>query len=344
MRQLILIGFCIFGLVVGNQATVEEWLNLPPRPTSNAVEQLARATTMTRSAQRLFYRQDPSIEPKEAVLDRCRIADKGIILGCYIRRGSWSKIAIQRVTDPRLKGTMEVTAAHEMLHAAYEQLRLSERGEIQIDLAITAKNIEREPQYANLSKLLNQYRRNNPSVYDTELHSHIGTEVANLSPTLERYYQRYFTDRQRIVKLSKQSIAIKGKLEQESNQLRPEIEQLETELKQLDQQLSQAEARLQETHARLNAQAVDLQQTKQAAELAFLQRLPQANQRRSEFEQRKAQFNDQVDQHNENARIQKERIADFNAKVAIYKQKIQRYNAVAKESRDILDSLTIRSP
>ncbi|MBE9030239.1 hypothetical protein IQ266_10905 [filamentous cyanobacterium LEGE 11480] len=338
-RQFLIVGFFAILLIWANQELLEDWLNVTPRPPSPSIARLATATTMTRSAQRLFYRQSPSIESQATFLSRCKVPDKAIMLGCYVRRGNVGKIVIQNVTDQRLKGTMEVTAAHELLHAAYEKLRQSERRDLGRRLSKAAARVK-DPR---LAKVLKDYRTKDRALYYNELHSHLGTELVDLGDAkLEKYYQRYFTDRQGIVRFAKKSGAVLKKLDREAEVLKPEIEQLEATLTQLEQQIKQAEATLKDSHQQLNRLESNLRRTKDSAEDALRTRSPQALQLATEFEQRKSEFNRYVNQHNERAQIQKDRVADFNTKVREYKQKINKYNSVARESRNILDSLTAR--
>ena len=93
-------------------------------PSSPEIEALAIATTMTPDAQQLFYKQDPQIASKESFHSLCskveRNTEKTVLLGCFTSDGYQGNIVIQSVTDSRLEGTMEVVAAHELLHAAYQ--------------------------------------------------------------------------------------------------------------------------------------------------------------------------------------------------------------------------------
>lgn len=329
-------GLGAIGLIGANQALFEDWLNLHPQAPSAAIARLARATTMTRSAQRLFYRQHPRLESAQTFIRQCQVPEKAIMLGCYIHQGQTGKIVIQHVTDPRLKGIMEVTAAHEMLHAAYAKLRKSERRQLDDHLLRAAVRVTDQ----RLLSVLQDYRRQNSALYRNELHSHLGTELADLGdPKLEQHYQRYFHDRQRIVALAQRSSHTLQTLDAIADRLKPEIEQLETTLKQLEATLQASETRLQLSHQDLNAREADLLRTKDMAEAAFRRRDPQAYQLAAEFNTQKAQFNQQVDQHNERTQQHKSRIDDFNAQVEVYKQKIAEYNQAARESRNILDNL-----
>jgi hypothetical protein len=335
-RPVWLLGFLIPIILISRQPWFEDWLDLAAAPTDPAIQQLAQKSLMTPIAERLFYRQRPTIESKETFLEQCKVPDKSIMLGCFVRRGRTGKIVIQNVTDPRLKGTMEVTAAHEMLHAAYERLNERERYDLTPRLVKAANRI-RDPR---LQAVLDDYAAKNRELYHNELHSHLGTELANFNDTkLEQHYQRYFRDRQQVVTLAEKSGAVIKKLDDEADILKPQIVQLEAELKQIEPQIKVSEADLKASQQNLESLESTLLTTKADAEAAFAANSPQSIQLVAQFDQQKAQFNQAVDQHNDRAEIQRNRIANFNADVKAYKALIAKYNKVARESHSILDSL-----
>ncbi len=340
LRPVWFVGLLIIPLLlVANQHLLAEWFDFAPRPTSPAIQRLAEESLMTPAAQRLFYRQYPTIESKATFLEQCRVPDKSIMLGCFVRRGRTGKIVVQQVTDPRLKGTMEVTAAHEMLHAAYERLSHDRREDLGKRLTKAAKRVED----TRLKSVLDDYKARDLALYQNELHSHLGTELRNLGDAkLEQHYQRYFRDRSRLVALAQRSGSVLKQLDDQAAQLKPQIEQLEAELQQLEPQIKRSEADLKVSQQNLTQLEAELSATKTEAEAAFRAQDLQAYQLAGQFEQQKAEFNQQVGQHNDRAEIQQSRIASFNVKVKDYKQMISKYNKVARESHNILDSLANR--
>jgi hypothetical protein len=323
-------------LLMANQNLLEDWLDFAPTPTSPAIKRLAEQSLMTPAAQRLFYRQHPTIESKDTFLEQCKVPDKSIMLGCFVRRGRTGKIVVQQITDPRLKGTMEVTAAHEMLHAAYERLSPGERDDLSQRLTKAATRV----QDSRLKSVLDDYQARDIALYHNELHSHLGTELGNLGDAkLEQHYQRYFNDRHRLVALAQRSGSVLKQLDDQAERLKPQIEQLEAELQQLEPQIKRSEAGLKASQQNLAQLEAELSATKESAEAAFRAQSVQAYQLAGRFEQQKAELNQQVGQHNDRAEIQQNRIASFNAKVKDYKQMINDYNKVARESHNILDSL-----
>ena len=105
-------------MVINRQAVVDWWRLSQYKP-SAAVKQLADNDTMIGRGRDLFYISDPQIQDSAAFNKACKNeGEKTIVLGCY----KLQDIYLYNVTDARFNGVKEVTAAHEMLHAAYERL------------------------------------------------------------------------------------------------------------------------------------------------------------------------------------------------------------------------------
>lgn len=315
---------------------------LPPivyQPPSPEIEQLAMATAMTPEAQQLFYQQEPEIVPKHNFQTQCNKSnhapEKTIILGCYSSNGYRGKITIQSVLDDRLEGTMEVTAAHEMLHAAYHKLSATERAWLAPRLK-AARQWVTEPR---LLALIEQYEDGDPEVYLNELHSYLGVELADLrDPELEKHYQKYFVDRARVVALAQKSQSKLNEIEERAGQLKPEIEDLEASLK--------AEAnRIRELSDDLKSRAQILEQME--ADLTNLRRQAEASLWQGdgslafEFEQATISYNNEVNDYNLQVQTHRDRIDRFNEQVEIYQQKIDDYNELVQTGRSILSTLEV---
>lgn len=123
-----------------------------------------------------------------------RIETTTSILGCY----SNFRIYIYNVTDTKLDGIREVTAAHEMLHAAYQRMSTAEKAKVDLLLEAEYKKLQTNKDFVNLMTF---YARTEPGERDNELHSIIGTVVGSIDPALEAYYNQYFSNRQAVVVL-----------------------------------------------------------------------------------------------------------------------------------------------
>ena len=121
--------------------------------------------------------------------------EKTVVLGCYTLPER--RVYVFDVDDTRLDGVKEATAAHEMLHAAYDRLSATEQARVNTLLRAQEKKITD----TRLLELIAFYNQSEPDAVENELHSIFGTEVRTLSPELETYYAQYFTDRAAIVTL-----------------------------------------------------------------------------------------------------------------------------------------------
>ncbi len=173
-----------------------DWTRLHNYQPNAAVVKLATDTTMDDYARHLFYVYHPSIESKQTFSQNCSENEKTIVLGCYV---SMQGIYIYDVKDTRLAGVEEVTAAHEMLHAAYDRLKPQEKQKINLLIQQAYSQVTDKRIRSNIDS----YQQAGADTTN-ELHSILGTEVRNLPPDLETYYKRYFTDRAKIVSYSEQ--------------------------------------------------------------------------------------------------------------------------------------------
>lgn len=160
---------------------------------SSEMQRIADRATMTDEGKFYLYASEAELSEREEFNQRCINQEShAVILGCY----TMQRIYVYNVADERLDGVKEVTAAHEMLHAAYDRLSESEREEI-------GELLEQE--FASADDEL----RERLKVYDSlssadrlnELHSILPTEVDVLSDELEEYYARYFDNREKLVEL-----------------------------------------------------------------------------------------------------------------------------------------------
>jgi chromosome segregation ATPase len=127
------------------------------------------------------------------------------------------------VTNERLDGIRDVTAAHEMLHVAYARLGDAERQKVDTLLSAEYDKLKND---SALSDRVAFYDRTEPGERMNELHSILGTEVGSLDGELENYYQKYFTDRNKVVSLHARYIAVFDELKTKSDALSQELNTL----------------------------------------------------------------------------------------------------------------------
>lgn len=220
---LAVINLCIIACVVAvailNRQYIIDKYNAWEFKPSPEIAQIANDVGLNENGRFYYFASRPELDFAKEFNGECRSREQGnAILGCYKNQ----RIYIYNVNDERLNGLKEVTAAHEMLHAAYERLPESDKKAVNTLL----EKEYRKNSDAEFSKRMDYYKRNQPGEEYNELHSIIGTEFADISPQLEDYYKRYFNNRSQVVALhSKYSDKFK-ELKQGSASLRKELENL----------------------------------------------------------------------------------------------------------------------
>lgn len=203
-------------------------------PTSEVVA-LADKTDMTQEGRYIFYVSDPKIDDKDAFNQHCGgISDEQhtVVLGCY----RLQNIFVYNVTDPRLYGVKEVTAAHEMLHAVYERMPIEEK--LVVNRLIQEELVKlQNPRLRETAEL---YSREDASVIWNEMHSILGTEHRPLSAELEAHYKKYFNDRGKVVALAE---AYEGVFNASKQRLKALDDKLASMKKQIDINYAEIEAR-----------------------------------------------------------------------------------------------------
>lgn len=211
------ISIAIAGLLLLNRQFVIDQVTVWQYKPGSAVAALADRSQMNDHGKFYFYASQPSLEEATSFNQKCTRKEHSVaILGCYTGR----YIYIYNVTDEKLEGIREVTAAHEMLHAAYD--RLSDGDKTRINKLLDSE-YEKLKNDEKLAERMAFYARTEPGERENELHSVIGTEVDSISSELEAYYERYFSDRHQIVQLH-------HKYESVFNQLQTRAEDLIAEL------------------------------------------------------------------------------------------------------------------
>ncbi len=206
------------GAMFNRQFIVDQLTVWQFKPSSEIVAIASRAQ-LTDKGKFYFYASRPTVDARSAFNTHCKqLVEKTAILGCYANR----QIHVFDVADARLDGIREVTAAHEMLHAAYDRLSATER--VRVDRLIEEQSRGIADQ--KLKDRLALYDQTEPGERLNELHSILGTEITSLSDELEDYYSRYFADRGRLVALSNQYETVFQQLEDQQKNLVAELNEL----------------------------------------------------------------------------------------------------------------------
>ncbi|MDQ3569538.1 MAG: hypothetical protein M3396_02730 [Actinomycetota bacterium] len=224
---------------VGAESTTQ-----PPTTIAKPIAELMERTSMTSQARELFLKARPKIEGRAEFAGKCRNASGSHTLGCFLvfrscpSGGSPSacsketQIHLLQIQRPDASDLIYVSAAHEVLHAVYEEMPTPERRHIDSQLEAALPQLDQCRVDANLKA----YAGRASTERLNELHSILATEFANLPPGLNAHYSRYFVNRQLVTQAHDRSL---GGLEQDICRLQSRLDQLEARIGSLRRQLQQ---------------------------------------------------------------------------------------------------------
>lgn len=289
---------------------VLDWYKLRGYEPPREITSLADETTLRQDWRRLFFVNRPEIAEAETFNTHCRKNEFTIVLGCYI--SGQNGIYILDVTDERLEGIKQVTAAHEFLHAAYERLGRSERDRIDSLLTQTYVNLSGN---TRVRETIEQYRRQDPSVVSNELHSILGTEVRDLPAELEDYYSRYFADRHKIVEYSEL-------YEQAFIERRNAVRDYDAQLQILKDEIEAMTDDAEDAEAELRAMRDEMNKLRSSGQT-------------SEYNAMVPGYNSRVNQYNRD-------IDRLQAKIFQYNDIVNKRNMLAAEEAELIDAIDSR--
>lgn len=288
-----LIGGIFFAVI--NAQNIMDWFKLQGYEPPARVVKLADETTMKPDTRRIFYVNHPQISQKAEFQKQCESKEQSIVLGCYVNPGG---IYLLDVTDSRLNGVVEVTAAHEVLHAVYDRLGSDERARVDTLTNNFLKTIKDE----RILKTVENYRKKDPDVVPSELHSIFGTEISELSPELEEYYAQHFSDRKQIVAFSQQ--------------YEQTFIELEERVESLDRQLESIKRQLESNKTELSRREAEIDQKRQE-----LDRLLQ---------------NNEVEQYNSQVAVFNQMVSSYNSLINSSRQLANQYNNIVEERNSLV--------
>ena len=283
---------------------IADWFKLRNYTPPAAVKAFTIADTMTPHAVHLFYINHPVVESNVSTFRaNCSIAEQTIVLGCY--KGNEYGIEIYNVKDPRLNGVQQVTAAHEMLHAAYDRLSTKDRDSVD---AMLQNYYQHDLTDQRIKDTINAYKKTEPNDVVNEMHSVFGTEVANLPAPLEQYYKQYFTNRAQVTNFA---ASYEGEFTKRKSQIDAD-----------DQQLSIMKTQINSEESSLQAQLAGLQADRASVENSDSQTVVNA-------------YNSRVNAYNAGVRKLQSDITTYNALVVAR-------NVIAAELDSLQSSLDTR--
>lgn len=207
-------------LVVQYQSALRDWVNVIQYQPTQAVASIATDAGLSERGRYIFYTGEPSLENATGFNASCGKHEKTTaVLGCY----AGQKIYLYNVDSKELAGIIEVTAAHEMLHAAYDRLSEDDRRRVDTMLETMLSTMQTDREF---QERMSVYKRLSKPDQLNELHSIFGTELSRLSSDLETYYQQYFSDRLQTVKLYHKYSSVFSRLESQAKTLADRYNQL----------------------------------------------------------------------------------------------------------------------
>lgn len=206
-------------LVVNRQYVVDQVTVWQYKPSAEIVS-LADRSGMGDTGKFYFYASHPKVEDAEAFNASCdRKEESTAVLGCY----NGQNIFVYNVTNGKLDGIKEVTAAHEMLHAAYARLGGDEK--VRVNKLLEAE-YDKLKSNKDIAERFAFYARTEPGERDNELHSIIGTEIAKVGPELEEYYRTYFSNRAKVLALHDKYASVFAELQAKGDALTRQLTEL----------------------------------------------------------------------------------------------------------------------
>lgn len=302
-----LIGFIVFLAVAGASTyaaityrqPVIDMVRAQDYEPSRAASQLRDDLQLTDKGKLYFDTSETVLQSSTTFNQSClqQTETKNPILGCYYLQ----RIFVYDITNEKLDGIEQTTAAHEVLHAAYERMSEREKTAVDTQLQLVYKSINS----SELDERMAYYQKTEPGEEMNELHSILGTEFRTLSPELEEHYKQYFTDRQVIVAFYEQydsvfsSVQAKltSLLEEINNgisKINQDIKQYNVDIKALESDIAAYQRRTYTSQAEASADFSELK----AREDQYNQRAKAINQDIQRVNQLKQGRNKLVEEYN----------------------------------------------
>ena len=229
LLSLVLVGGAIFAFL--NYQLIVDNVVASQYEQSAGVAKLVEEVQFSERGDFLFRATQAKLDDPNSFNRHCQKKDKqSIVLGCYLGP---QQIYIYDVNDNRLNGVKQVTAAHEMLHAAYDRLTISDRKKINRQIEAALPSVLQSS--TDLAERLKIYEKTEPGERYNELHSILGSEAEQLPYELENYYKQYFKDRRIITAFATAYGKVFNDLKKNQDALVAELGALNAEISALSQ-------------------------------------------------------------------------------------------------------------
>lgn len=235
-------------LVFGRQSIIDQLTVWQYHP-SAAIASLASDSGMSDHGKFLYYASQPQLDTRQNFGTFCPNSESNTaILGCYVN----NRIYLFDVTNEQLQGIKPVTAAHEMLHAAYARFSATQKSRVDKMVEAEYQKVKNDD---NLSVVMAAYQKTEPGEADNELHSILGTQFRDLSPELETYYQQYFSNRSKVTAEYASYQQVFDTLQKQADALQAQLADLKTQIETSSARYASDTAQLQADISAFNARA-----------------------------------------------------------------------------------------
>lgn len=278
---------------------------------TDSIQRIAEQAGMSERGIFLFYASQPQLNTAEQFNQHCKRQEAAsAILGCY----DGQYIYIYDVNHPDLQGVEEVTAAHEMLHAAWNRLSTREQNRLAGLLETAYQNVRSD----ELDERLAYYERTQPGERANELHSILGTEAGDVGEELERHFAVYFHDRSTIVAAHQAYSTVFTEAKSRSESLYAQLSELSTSIESETRAYNSTVESLNTQIIALNVRATTIDRSNASAVYAF-----------------------NADRTALLARVQESEVVrmHIDEQTATYNELLEEYNALAIRSYELMQSL-----
>lgn len=290
--SLVVLAFLTFAgvfLAASNERAILDWIKLRGYQSPTNVALIASQDTMTGYARKIFYVNRPGIEPKATFNNFCSNAsEQTIVIGCY--HPDQQGIYILKVSDKRLSGVEQVTAAHEMLHAGYDRLSAKEKTKVD---ALLLNYYHNDLHDQRILKTIAGYKKTEPNAVVSEMHSVFGTEIVKLPAGLEDYYKQYFSDRSKIARYAQS-------YEYEFTSREAKVKNYDTQLARLKKSVDSQKSMLQSLQAKIESLRAQMEGYSSSGQI-------------SQYNSLVPQYNSMVETYNNEVQTLKSDIASYNS-------------------------------
>lgn len=206
---------------------------------SDEMSQIREKLLLTSKGARIFNATRPELKEKEEFNQICRdFENEDAVLGCYRN----DRVYVYDIPDEELKGILEATSAHELLHAVYHRMGMDEKARL--------SPILWEVYQDNSDVLGDEIELYDESKKEEELYVRIGTEIADLPAELDRHYGEIFENQDLIAEFYRSYIGVFREIEES-------LEKLSLKIKELEGVISTKTAQYETDVAALNADILE---------------------------------------------------------------------------------------